>query len=251
MKLFKALSAFALVFAMACSQVAHAAPSTDNVIRVATDATFPPLEFVKDGKRTGFDIDLMDAMAKVMGKKIEWVDIDFKGLIPGLIADRFDVAASGIYMTEDRRKVVDFTDPYYQGGLAVLVRKDNKTINTPADLGGHSVSVQVGTKSVNFLKDNYPTVQRVEVEKNQAMFDLLNIGRVDAAVTGPSGCRRIRQEQPERARCSIKGLSIELYGFALRKDEPALTAQMNKALQTVRENGTYNALVAKWFGVTH
>ena len=110
MKLFKVLSAFALVFAMATSPVAHAAASTDNVIRVATDATFPPLEFVKDGKRTGFDIDLMDAMAKVMGKKIEWVDIDFKGLIPGLIADRFDVAASGIYMTEDRRKVVDFTD---------------------------------------------------------------------------------------------------------------------------------------------
>ena len=250
MKLFKALSAFALVFAIASSQVAHAAPSTDNVIRVATDATFPPLEFVKDGKRTGFDIDLINAMAKVMGKKIEWVDIDFKGLIPGLIADRFDVAASGIYMTEDRRKVVDFTDPYYQGGLAVLVRKDNKTINTPADLGGHSVSVQVGTKSVNFLKDNYPSVQRVEVEKNQAMFDLLNIGRVDAAVTGRPAAVEYAKSNPN-VRVLDKGLSIELYGFALRKDEPALTAQMNKALQTVRENGTYNALVTKWFGVTH
>lgn len=250
MKLFKVLSAFALVFAIGTSPVAHAAASTDNVIRVATDATFPPLEFVKDGKRTGFDIDLMDAMAKVMGKKIEWVDIDFKGLIPGLIANRFDVAASGIYMTEDRRKVVDFTDPYYQGGLAVLVHKDNKTINTPADLGGHSVSVQVGTKSVNFLKDNYPTVQRVEVEKNQAMFDLLNIGRVDAAVTGRPAAVEYAKSNPN-VRVLDKGLSIELYGFALRKDEPALTAQMNKALQTVRENGTYNALVAKWFGVTH
>ena len=250
MKLFKVLSAFALVFAMATSPVAHAAASTDNVIRVATDATFPPLEFVKDGKRTGFDVDLMDAMAKVMGKKIEWVDIDFKGLIPGLIANRFDVAASGIYMTEDRRKVVDFTDPYYQGGLAVLVRKDNKTINTPADLGGHSVSVQVGTKSVNFLKDNYPSVQRVEVEKNQAMFDLLNIGRVDAAVTGRPAAVEYAKSNPN-VRVLDKGLSIELYGFALRKDEPALTAQMNKALQTVRENGTYNALVDKWFGVTH
>jgi polar amino acid transport system substrate-binding protein len=134
--------------------------------------------------------------------------------------------------------------------LAVLVRKDNKTINTPADLGGHSVSVQVGTKSVNFLKDNYPTVQRVEVEKNQAMFDLLNIGRVDAAVTGRPAAVEYAKSNPN-VRVLDKGLSIELYGFALRKDEPALTAQMNKALQTVRENGTYNALVAKWFGVTH
>ena len=167
---------------MGLATVAHAA----GAMRVATDATFPPLEFVQNGKRTGFDIDLIEAMAKVMGRQVEWVDIDFKGLIPGLLANRFDVAASGIYMTDDRRKVVAFTDAYYQGGLAVLVKKDNKAINRPEDLAGKKVSVQVGTKSVTFLKETYPTVQRVEVEKNQEMFDLLNIGRVDAVVTGRS-----------------------------------------------------------------
>jgi len=244
MKLFsKALGAMALVAALVAPTV-HAA---DDVIRVATDATFPPLEFVQDGKRTGFDIELIEAMAKVMGKKVQWVDIDFKGLIPGLIANRFDVAASGIYMTEERRKVVQFTDPYYRGGLVVLVRKDDPSIKTPADLDGKKVTVQVGTKSVQFLKDNFPNVQRVEVEKNQEMFDLVSIGRADAAVTGRPAAVQYAKVNP-KVRVLDKALTTELYGFALRQDEGALTAQMNKALQTLRSNGTYQALQVKWFG---
>jgi polar amino acid transport system substrate-binding protein len=245
MKLFKALSAAALAFAL-CSSVAHAASDT---IRVATDATFPPFEYVQDGKRTGFDIDLINAIAKTMNKKVEWVDIDFKGLIPGLIAHRFDVAASAIYMTDERRKVVDFTDPYYKGGLAVLVRKNEPGIQTPADLKGKKVSVQVGTKSVDFLRQNYPDVQRVEVEKNQAMFDLLMIGRVDAAVTGRPAAVQFAKAQTS-TRVLDKGLTTELYGYATRQDEKDLTAEMNKALQTLRDNGTYAALVSKWFGAS-
>ncbi|MGI4858445.1 MAG: transporter substrate-binding domain-containing protein [Janthinobacterium lividum] len=243
MKLLRAISA-AVLSCMLCTPAAHAA---DDVIRVATDATFPPLEFVKDGQRTGFDIDLINAIAKTLNKKVEWVDIDFKGLIPGLIAHRFDVAASGIYMTEERRQVVDFTDPYYKGGLAVLVRKDEPELRTPADLAGKKVSVQVGTKSVDFLKQNYPTVQRVEVEKNQAMFDLLMIRRVDAAVTGRPAAVQFAKSQGS-VRVLDKGLTTELYGFALRKDEKDLTAQFNTALQTLRANGTYAKLTAKWFG---
>ncbi|MCY0389410.1 transporter substrate-binding domain-containing protein [Robbsia sp. Bb-Pol-6] len=243
MKLFRALSA-AVLSCMLCAATAHAA---DDVLRVATDATFPPLEFVKDGQRTGFDIDLINAIAKTLNKRVEWVDIDFKGLIPGLIAHRFDVAASGIYMTEERRQVVDFTDPYYKGGLAVLVRRDEPGLRTPADLAGRKVSVQVGTKSVDFLKQNYPTVQRVEVEKNQAMFDLLMIRRVDAAVTGRPAAVQFAKSQGS-VRVLDKGLTTELYGFALRKDEKTLTTQFDTALQTLRTNGVYAKLVAKWFG---
>src|SRR6218665_3215440 len=83
---------------------ALASAKTISVIRVATDATFPPFEFFKNGKRTGFEIELL---AKNMGKKVEWTDIDFKGLIPGLVSRRFDVASSAIYITEERRRVVD------------------------------------------------------------------------------------------------------------------------------------------------
>ncbi|MEB0042568.1 MULTISPECIES: transporter substrate-binding domain-containing protein [unclassified Pseudomonas] len=246
LKLFSPLvAAFALV-TLICAPVQAA----DDVIRVGTDATFPPMEFVKDDKRTGFDVELIEAIGKQLGKKVEWVDIGFKGLIPGLIANRFDVAASAIYMTEERRKVVNFTDSYYRGGLAVLVLKDDTSIKVPADLvAGKKVSAQVGTKSIEFLKTNYPAVEVVEVEKNQAMFDLLTIGRVNAAVTGRPAAVEFAKSQP-KVRVLDQGLTTELYGFAVRKDEGELQKQMNQALQTLRSNGEYAALTQKWFGTT-
>lgn len=246
MKLSKLLCAVTASLALLVA-VAPAARADDNVIRVGTDATFPPMEFVKDGKRTGFDIELMEALAKTMGKKIQWIDIDFKGLIPGLISNRFDIAASAIYMTDERRKVVNFSDPYYRGGLAVLVRRDDTSIKVPEDLNrGKRVSVQVGTKSVSYLRDNFPGVERVEVEKNQAMFDLLATGRVNAVVTGRPAAVEYARTQP-LVRVLDKGLTTELYGFALRKNDTALVEQLNKALQTLRMNGTYDALTDKWF----
>ena len=130
-----------------------------NVLRVATDATFPPMEFVENGKKTGFDVELVEAVAAKMGKKVEWVDIDFKGLVPGLIAKRYDMAVSAIYITEERKKVVDFTQSYYAGGLVAMV-KDGSPIAKLTDLNGKKVSVQVGTKSVGFLTEHYPKVQR-------------------------------------------------------------------------------------------
>lgn len=225
-----------------------AATAADDVIRVGTDATFPPMEFIKDGKRTGFDVELIEALGAQMNKKVEWIDIGFKGLIPGLISNRFDVAASAIYMTDERRKVVNFTDSYFRGGLAVLVLKNDQSINSPADLsGGKKVSAQVGTKSISFLKDNYPTASVVEVEKNQAMFDLLTIGRVNAAVTGRPAAIEFAKSEP-RVRVLDEGLTTELYGFALRKNDAELAQQMNTALQTLRSNGEYAALTQKWFG---
>lgn len=241
----RTLLSAALSLSLACAAGAAHAQET---IRAVTDATFPPMEFVKDGKRTGFDIELIEALAKTMGKKVQWVDIDFKGLIPGLISNRFDIAASAIYMTDERRKVVNFSDPYYRGGLAVLVRRDDTSIKVPDDLNkGKRVSVQVGTKSVSYLKENYPGVERVEVEKNQAMFDLLATGRVNAVVTGRPAAVEYARTQP-LVRVLDKGLTTELYGYAMRKGDTELAEQLNKALQTLRVNGTYTALTDKWFG---
>ena len=153
----------------AASIVLPLAVHAQAVLRIVTDPTFPPMEFTKDGKRTGFDIELTEAVAAAMGRKIEWIDIDFKGLIPALVSNRADLAMSAIYITDERKKVVDFSDPYFAGGLVVLTTRAG-SIKTLKDLDGKKVSVQVGTKSVGYLKDNHPKVERVEVEKNQEMF---------------------------------------------------------------------------------
>lgn len=227
---------------------ATSAQANDDVIRAATDATFPPMEFVKDGERTGFDIDLVNALANAMGKKVEWIDTDFKGLVPGVIARRFDIAVSAIYITEDRAKVVDFTQPYYAGGLVAVTNDDS--IQKLSDLNGKTVSVQVGTKSVNYLKNNYPQINLTEVEKNQQMFNLVEIGRTDAAVTGKPAAKLYAQSRGDM-HVLDEQLTTENYGIAVRKDLPELTKSLNEALETLKQNGTYDALVTKWFESTN
>lgn len=220
-----------------------------DVLRVGTDATFPPMEFVEGGKRTGFDIELVEAVGKVLNKRIEWVDIDFKGLIPGLISKRFDMAVSAIYITDDRKKVVDFTDAYYAGGLVAMVKEGNTGIKTLADLNGKKVAVQVGTKSVSYLGANHPLVQLVEVEKNQEMFNLVEIGRADAAVTGkPAAFQYVRTRGGQRV--LEQQITTEEYGMALRKDSPELTRSVNGALAKLKADGTYAQIVKKWFSGT-
>ena len=231
----------------AAASFATAAHAAGEPLRVATDATFAPMEFVENGKRTGFDVELIDALARTMGRPVEWTDIDFKGLVPGLISRRFDVAISGIYITEERKKVVDFTVPYYHGGLVAMVKQGNTAIKTPADLNGKKVSVQVGTKSVNYLKENYPKVERVEVEKNEQMFNLVEIGRADAAVTGRPAAAYYVKARPG-LRLVEPALTSEEYGIAVRRDQPELTKALNAALDKIKADGTYDQIVKKWFG---
>ena len=247
MRLYKLFSIASMVIATTFAAVpGGASAQSQDVLRVATDATFPPMEFTANGQHTGFDIDIMNALAKVMGKRVQWIDIDFKGLVPGLIAHRFDVAISGIYITPERSQVVDFTQPYFSGGLVALVKADSP-IKTIADLDGKKVSVQVGTKSVNFLRDNYPRISRIEVEKNQEMFDLVGIGRSDAAVTGKPAAYQFVRTRPG-FRVLDKELTTEAYGIAVRKDEPQLRDALNAALLKIKADGTYGAIVQKWFG---
>ena len=234
-----------LLAALAAAALGTGAAHAADVLRVGTDATFPPMEFTENGKRTGFDIDLVEAIGKKLGKQVEWVDIDFKGLIPGLVSHRFDMAVSAIYITDARKKVVDFTEPYYAGGLVAMV-KDGSPIQKLADLDGKKVTVQVGTKSVGFLQQHYPKVQRVEVEKNQEMFNLVDIGRADAAVTGKPAAYQYVRTRPG-LKVLPEQLTTEEYGMALRKDEPELTKAVNKAIEQLKADGTYAAIVKKWF----
>lgn len=233
------------LMALALGGASAASQAASDTIRVVTDPTFPPMEMTVDGKRTGFDIELTEALAQAMGKKIAWTDIDFKGLIPAVISGRADAAMSAIYITDERKKAVDFTDSYYAGGLVVLTKQDGP-VKTLKDLDGKRVTVQVGTKSVNYMQQHYPKVQRVEVEKNQEMFNLVDIGRADAAVTGKPAAKLFAQQNPG---FTVLGeqITTEEYGIAVSKNQPELTQELNQALKTIRANGVYQRLVDKWF----
>lgn len=216
-------------------------------IRVAIDPTFPPMEYMQDGKRTGFDIDLAQALSAKMGRPLAYTDMDFKAMVPSVLAGRQDIVLSAIYITDERKKVVDFTDPYFTAGLVIMVKKGDRRIKTPADLAGKRVAVQVGTKSVALLTDKYPQAQRVEVEKNEEMFNSLEAGRADAVVTGKPAAL-LYAKAKGTTEVLDEPLTREDYGIAVSKRQPELRDDINNALAAIKADGSYDKLLMKWFG---
>ncbi len=126
-----------------------------------------------------------------------------------------------------------------------MTKKGDTSIKGPDDLKGKKVTVQVGTKSVGYLKDNFPAVERVEVEKNQEMFQLVEVGRADAAVTGKPAAK-VYARTRGTLQVVDKQLTVEEYGYAIRKEDTELLKQFNDALKKLQADGTYQKLVDKY-----
>jgi polar amino acid transport system substrate-binding protein len=126
-----------------------------------------------------------------------------------------------------------------------MTKKGDTSIKGPDDLKGKKVTVQVGTKSVGYLKDNFPAVERVEVEKNQEMFQLVEVGRADAAVTGKPAAK-VYARTRGTLQVVDKQLTVEEYGYAIRKEDTELLRQFNDALKKLQADGTYQKLVDKY-----
>lgn len=218
-----------------------------GALRVGSDCTFAPFEYEENGEYTGFDIELIKAMADEMGYDgIDVINTDFKGLIPGLTAEKFDVIASAMYVTDERKESIDFSDSYFPGGLSIMVRNDDTDVTGPDSLNGKTVAVQVGTKSVTYLEENYPDVNIVEVEQNSEMFLQLETGKVDAVVTGRPAAM-VYAKESGKVKVLDAGLTEELYAWGVRKGDTVLLNDLNSALETLKSNGTYDELKAKYF----
>lgn len=219
-----------------------------KVFTVGTDATFKPFEFKVDGKYTGFDIELIEAVAKELGAaKVEYVDTEFKGLVPGLLAKKFDLIVSAMYITDERKQTINFSDTYFPGGLSIMVKKDNTDIKGVKDLNGKKVSVQIGTKSAKYLEEpQYKEIKLVKVETNNDMFMELETGKVNAVVTGLPAAKTYAKEKGT-VKVLPDTLTEEFYGYGIRKEDADLVKAVNEALKKLKADGTYGKLVKKWF----
>lgn len=218
-------------------------------LRVGMDATFPPFEFTDaSGEKIGFDVELVRELAKRAGvQRVEFTQMPFATIVPGLQANQIDVGASSIYITDERAKVVAFTDVYYPGGLAIFVDEKGTAINSLADLAGKRVAVQVGTKSVDWLAQHQPAAQLVTVLTNEQMFSSVRLGQADAVVTGAPGGKYFIAQQGGLKQVGER-LTDENYGYALQKGDTRLREALNAALKQMRDDGTYAQLTGKWFG---
>ncbi len=231
-----------LLVAAGCGGDAGRAP---HRIRVGTEAAYPPFE-MKDaeGGITGFDVELVRAVALEAGLTAEFVDQPFDGLIPGLQQGKYDAAVSAMTITAERAQVVDFTDGYYDAGQVIAVREGETGIRGLEDLRGRTIAVQGNTTG-------HRAAERVEgatvksFESIDPAFLELQAGRADAVINDDPTTFLYAKEH-RGIRIVGKPFTEEQYGIAVRKGNGDLLRRLNEGLRRVRSSGAWDRLRARW-----
>jgi polar amino acid transport system substrate-binding protein len=246
---------FAAAAAALLAGAAFAQAKDWTTVRIGVDATYPPFEFTgPDGKIQGFSIDIANALCERMKVKCEYTNQAWDGIIPALQANKFDAIVSSMSITEERKKLVDFTDKYYNTPPAVVVPKDSDLKGiTPEDLAGKAIGAQGSTTHANWIQEKLPDSElRAYPSPDEYKLDLAN-GRIDAAVDDVT-VLQTWLDTPEGACCRILGtitpdpvIHGPGAGIAVRKEDTDLRDMFNKALKEIREDGTYKAINDKHF----
>lgn len=240
----------ALMLAVAgCGSDTKQAANDQKVIKVGTEPTFAPFEFQeKDSKEfAGFDMDLARAIGKQLGKKVEIQNMGFDALIPALNSGNIDAVAAGMSITDERKKAVTFSDPYYTSGLVVVVTKDNNDVKSIKDLEGKKIAVQIGTTGADKAA-KVPGAKVTSFNTNAEVFLELENKGVDAVIIDkPVAQYYLTKEGKDKDKIVGDTMDAESYGFALKKDSK-LAADFNKALAELKKNGEYDKIYTKWFG---
>ena len=215
---------------------------------VGVDANFRPFEFKNEkGEFTGFDVQLWDAVAKDLGLDYKWQTMDFNGIIPALQSKSIDAAIAGITIKSSREEVVDFSYPYYDAGLVILVKADNEEIKTIADLKGKAVATKLATTSVDFLKSQNINDVKLLPNTDNLFMELLT-GGVDAVFFDSPPLMYYSQNQG-MGKVKVVGplYQGQSYGIAFPQGSE-LREKVTITILKFKENGTYDKLYKKWFG---
>lgn len=216
-------------------------------LRIGTDATYPPLES-KDGDQfVGFDIDLGEAIGRELGRKVEWTNSGFDGIFAALQADKFDAVMSSVTITDDRKRQLAFSDPYYTAGQALASRKGGTIYTDVGQLKGKTVGIQINTTAKEVLKKHPDVTVREYNSIDLALLDLQN-GKLDAVMTDSPVLKYMLLRSYGGLQLAASLLTEEHYGIAMRQDEPKLVEQVNGALKRLNDSGEMAKLKEKWFG---
>lgn len=219
-------------------------------VRIAVDVPYEPFEYkASDGTLTGFEIDLGNAVCAEIGAKCEWIPQAWDGIIPGLLARKYDAIMSSMSITEERAKKVLFSEGYYNTPSGWFAKK-GANLNTAdkAAMKGKKVGVQRGTLQDNYVTDKLGDV--VEVKRYTTADDLvldLTGGRLDVVFLDyPVGEKTIITD----SNYETVGDTIPVgdgIGVAFRKRDQELANKFNKALKKLKEDGTYDTIMKKYF----
>ena len=222
-----------------------------GTLLVGTDAGFAPFEY-KDPKTNeivGFDIDLITAMAKAVGDDVKIQNMQFAGIIPALQTNMIDVAAAALTITAERQKQVLFTDPYYDVGLVMVIRKkDADKYKTLDDMQGKRICSQIGTTGAILGKQVKGATVGEYDQMGDAMMELKMNG-CDSVLVDKTVTEYYIAQQGDKDIMMVPHLyNPKQNGFAVSKRNTELAAKLNKGLKMIRENGEYDKIYEKWFG---
>ena len=225
-------------------------------LKVAIDPTYEPFTYkTADGKPTGFDVDIANAICAEMKRNCVFVEQVWDSMIPGLQARKYDVVVSSLSITEERKRVIDFSDRYYKTPSAIVVKKGVAYAN-PASLKGKRIGVLKGSTQEKWamgeLKPAGVTVVPYEAQ-DQVYLDI-KAGRLDGTVADKVEVHGGFLRKPEGKDYGYVGpdqYETKYYGdgigIGMRKGQKDLKDQINKAIKTIRSNGTYNTIAKKYF----
>jgi polar amino acid transport system substrate-binding protein len=216
---------------------------------VATDATWPPMEFIDaDRNIVGFDIDMFNAAAKEGGFEVEFVNQLWDGIFAGLDAGKYDAIISSITITDERKQTMDFSIPYVNCGQIIVVRKENNSVTKLSDLEGKKVGVQMSTTGALEARKYKKIIMKEYDEIGFAMEDLAN-DKIDAVVCdNPIAADYVLQNKKYQALLKMTGdvFTTEYYGVAVKKGNAAVLDMINAGFKKVQEKGINKELEKKW-----
>lgn len=217
---------------------------------IATDATFAPFEYEKDGKYIGIDIDLLEAISKSENFQYELKPMNFKGIIPGMTSNQIDAAIAAMSITDERKKSLDFSDPYFDAGISIVVKADNDKIKSTDDLKGKIFAVKKGTAGSKFAEDNkdkYGATIRY-FDDSPSMFQEVINGNSDVTFEDyPVIAYKISTDSTPTLKVVGDRLTKDQYGFAVVKGKnKELLDKFNAGLKKLKENGEYDKILAKY-----
>ena len=235
----------------AASGSASAAPAA-LVLTVGTDAAYAPFESQNEkGQIVGFDIDVVDAIAKRAGLEVKFVNTPWEGIFNALNQGDRDLLVSSITITDERKQTMDFTDPYFDANQLIAVPADSK-VNRFEDLKALKVGVQNGTtgdEAVSKLQGkNSANIKRFE--STPLALKELEAGGVDAVVADNGVVINYvaNNTGTKFKTVSDAAFAPEHYGIAVRKGNTALLAKLNKGLADIKADGTYDRIHTRYFG---
>ncbi|MUG46831.1 amino acid ABC transporter substrate-binding protein [Paenibacillus woosongensis] len=217
-------------------------------IRIGTEGTYAPFTFHdKDGKLTGFDVELAQEVAKRLGVEAEFIETPWDGIFAGLDAKRFDTVFNQVTIREDRKEKYDFSDSYIVSRAALIVREDNNDIAKFADLKGKKAGQSLTSNLTDIARENGAEIVGTE-GFNQAI-DLLLSKRIDATVNDGLSFLDLKNQKPDVPLKVVDELPEAAESAALfNKGNDELVAAVNEALAAIKEDGTYLEISNKYFG---